>query len=140
MPVPQPRLVEIRSFPDPRGKLGVLEGDELPFVFQRLYYLHGVPKGAIRGEHGHKLLEQFIICMHGVCDIVLDNGTRQFEFRLDQPSLGLYVPPGMWRSLNFLEDNTVCCVLASRPFEREDYIHDLVEFRKWANSRTDDDN
>lgn len=134
----KPSIVEIRSHIDARGSLGVVEGGDLPFAIRRVYYLYGVPIGAIRGEHGHKELEQIIICMHGRVDITLNDGRRQYPFTLDRPSQGLHVPPGLWRSLHFREPGTVVCVLASRPYEVADYIYEFEEYRNWALARPDE--
>jgi dTDP-4-dehydrorhamnose 3,5-epimerase-like enzyme len=130
-----PSVVAIRSHLDARGSLGVVEGADLPFEIRRIYYLFDVPIGAVRGEHGHKQLEQLIICMNGRCDITLNDGRGQFHFTLDRPTQGLHVPPGMWRQLRFREPGTVVCVLASRPYEVEDYIYSFEEFLTWAKAR-----
>jgi hypothetical protein len=134
----KPSIVEIRSHSDARGALGVVENATLPFDIQRVYYLYGVPIGATRGEHGHKELEQLIICMHGRVDVTLNDGHRQYPYTLERPDQGLHVPPGMWRSLYFREPGTVVCVLASRPYEVADYIYSFEEFRTWALSQPDD--
>ncbi len=131
----QPSIIEIRTHADARGSLGVVENLSLPFAIKRIYYLYGVPIGAIRGEHGHKQLEQLIICMHGRVDVTLNDGRRQYPFTLESPSQGLHVPPGLWRSLYFREPGTVVCVLASRPYEVADYIYNFEEFRAWALSQ-----
>ena len=130
--VPQPSIIEIRSHADARGALSVVENGAIPFDIRRVYYLYGVPIGAIRGEHGHKQLEQIIICMHGRVDVTLNDGLQQYPFILDRPDRGLHVPPGLWRSLYFREPGTVVCVLASRPYEVEDYIYNFEDFRAWA--------
>lgn len=91
----QPSIIEIHSHADARGALSVVENGFLPFDIRRVYYLYGVPIGAIRGEHGHKRLEQLIICMHGRVDITLNDGLQQYPFTLDRPDCGLFVPPGM---------------------------------------------
>jgi len=127
-----PHLIDIRNYIDSRGSLGVVEDADLPFQIRRMYYLFNVPLGAVRGEHGHKKLQQLIICMNGICDITLNNGFEQFPFRLDSPAKALYVPPRMWRSLHFREPSTVCCVLASRPYEKEDYLFTYEEFRRFV--------
>lgn len=130
-----PHLVNIRSFADARGNLSVIEDADLPFPVRRIYYLHGVPLGATRGEHGHKQLEQLMICMHGSCEVTLNDGQTQERFKLANPATGLYVPPGMWRSLRFIEPDTVCCVLASRPYEKDDYIFEFEEFLAWSSQK-----
>ncbi|WP_373504111.1 FdtA/QdtA family cupin domain-containing protein [Aestuariivirga sp.] len=130
--------MNISSYVDARGNLSVIEVGDLPFTVRRIYYLHGVPLGATRGEHGHKLLEQLMICMHGSCEVTLNDGQTQEPFKLSLPSVALYVPPGMWRSLRFVEPDTVCCVLASKPYEKEDYIYDFEDFLAWSSQRSPD--
>lgn len=127
-----PALLEIRCFQDKRGSLCVLEGEDLPFDIKRIYYLFNVPLGATRGEHGHKTLKQLIICMNGICDIVLNDGYQQYHFKLETPSRALYVPAGMWRQLHFREPSTVCCVLASAPYDKDDYLFEYEDFCRWV--------
>ena len=127
-----PRLLDAPAFVDGRGALGVLEGAALPFDIARVYYLYDVPIGAVRGEHGHKRLNQLMICMHGQAEITLNDGTLQYPFTLTSPSQVLYVPPGMWRRLRFIMPETVICVLASRPYEMDDYIYDYEAFLTWV--------
>lgn len=131
-----PRLIDRNCFRDKRGGLCVLEGDDLPFAIQRVYYLFDVPFGAIRGEHGHKKLEQLIICMNGICDITLNDGYRSYEYRLERPTEVLYIPAGMWRQLHFREPSTVCCVLASAPYDKEDYLFSYEDFQAWVQTRS----
>ncbi|MBE2276203.1 MAG: FdtA/QdtA family cupin domain-containing protein [Rhodobacteraceae bacterium] len=126
------RLVDLRSFVDDRGRLGVIEGSDLPFAIKRMYFLYGVPVDGIRGEHGHRLLEQMIVCMNGACDVTLHDGTSEQVYHLESPAVGLYVAPAMWRSLKFLKEDSVICVLASRPFEVSDYIYHFDEFVAWS--------
>lgn len=127
-----PRFFSVGSFADPRGRLGAIEGSSLPFSIQRIYYLYDVPIGAIRGEHGHKRLQQLFLCMNGACDVTLFDGSREYRFRMDDPAMALYVPAGMWRSLKFHEAGTVISVLASRPYERSDYIYSFEEYLQWV--------
>ncbi|MDZ4093835.1 MAG: FdtA/QdtA family cupin domain-containing protein [Paracoccaceae bacterium] len=126
-----PRILDVPSHLDARGALGVLEGAALPFDIARVYYLYDVPIGAVRGEHGHKRLHQLMICMHGQTDITLNDGVRQYPFTLSGPSQVLYLPPGLWRRLRFVMPDTVVCVLASRPYEAEDYIYHYEDFLTW---------
>lgn len=128
-----PFFISTGSFGDARGRLGVLEGASLPFAIQRIYYLYDVPVGAVRGEHGHKKLEQIFICMNGSCDITFYDGARKYEFHMKNPSEALYVPAGLWRSLKFREVGTVMCVMASRPYEVSDYIYSFGEYLEWVN-------
>lgn len=131
-----PVLVKLPRHTDGRGSLGVIEGQDLPFDIRRIYYLHDVPMGAVRGEHGHKRLEQLILCMHGQVEIILNDGERQFPFTLSDANTGLYLPPGLWRRLRFLVPETVVCVLASQPYEKDDYIFEYEEFLAWVRQKS----
>ncbi len=133
-----PTLLQLPRHVDGRGSLGVIEATDLPFEIRRIYYLYDVPMGAVRGEHGHKRLEQLILCMHGQVEIILNDGNRQFPFTLTDASTGLYLPPGLWRRLRFLMPETVVCVLASQLYEKDDYIFEYEEFLAWtrANAAT----
>lgn len=130
-----PKLMEVACFSDARGQLGVVEDNDLPFEIKRIYFQFDVPIGAVRGEHGHKKLQQFMICMNGACEITFNDGTQQFHFQLDKPSIGLLVPPGLWRSIRFSVPDSVLCVLASRPFESEDYIYSYEEYLAWVQDK-----
>jgi dTDP-4-dehydrorhamnose 3,5-epimerase-like enzyme len=130
-----PSLIEVSNFIDMRGSLGVVEDSALPFDIRRMYYLFDVPLGAVRGEHGHKKLQQLILCLNGQCDITLNDGHRQYHFELPSPAQGLFVPPGLWRQLRFREPATVCCVLASMPYDKDDYIFSFDEFEAWVRAK-----
>ncbi len=129
------RLLEIDSYEDERGGLSVLEENvNVPFVLKRLYYLYHTKVNQVRGVHAHKKLEQVIIAFSGKFKIILDDGKEKKIFTLDQPNIGLYVSPGIWREVYPLEENGVCAVLASRKYEEEDYIHDYDDFLMYSKS------
>jgi len=125
------RLRVAPTYSDAKGSLSVLEGADIPFVIRRIYYIHDVPVGAVRGEHGHRQLEQIILCLSGVVEVMICDGIKQEFFTLADPSTLLYVPSGRWRSVKFKEAGSVLCVLASRPFDKSDYIYDYEEFLEW---------
>ena len=119
----------IETFNDARGSLSVIENNaSLPFEIQRLYYLHNTQDQCIRGVHAHKKLEQIIVAFYGRFEIHLDDGTNKKTFILDDPSVGLYVCPMVWREVIPVGDGGICAVLASRKYEEEDYIHDYSSF------------
>jgi dTDP-4-dehydrorhamnose 3,5-epimerase-like enzyme len=128
------RLHAAPTYSDAKGSLSVLEGADIPFIIQRIYYIHNVPVGAVRGEHGHRELEQVIICLSGAVEVMICDGTQQEFVTLGDPATLLYVPPGRWRSVKFKEAGSVLCVVASRPFDKSDYIYDYEEFLEWKRS------
>ena len=63
---------------DERGQLVALEeGIDIPFSIKRVYYMYDTVKGMVRGKHAHKSLEQILVCIHGSCKILLDDGREK---------------------------------------------------------------
>ena len=51
-------------------------------------------------------------------------------FNLNRPSHGLYVAPMMWRELKNFSGGGICLVLASLPYNENDYYRNYKEFVK----------
>ena len=109
----------------------VENGSTVPFDVKRTYYLYDVPGGEERGAHAHKALSQLIIAASGSFDVTLNDGKVKRTFFLNRPNQGLYVVPGMWRELNNFSSGSVCLVLASEVYQKEDYIRDYEEFLQY---------
>ncbi|MDY5532538.1 sugar 3,4-ketoisomerase [Butyricimonas virosa] len=117
---------------DRKGNISVVEnGSTVPFDVKRTYYLYDVPGGEERGAHAHKALSQLIIAASGSFDVTLNDGKVKRTFFLNRPNQGLYVVPGMWRELNNFSSGSVCLVLASEVYQKEDYIRDYEEFLQY---------
>lgn len=120
---------------DRKGNLSVVENQEtIPFNVKRIYYLYDVPGGEERGAHAHKALSQLIIAVSGSFDVVLDDGKVKRTYTLNRPYEGLYVVPGMWRELKNFSSGSVCMVLASDVYNKEDYIRDYNNFINYKKS------
>lgn len=130
------KLIDLPIIHDPRGNLTFIEGgNHIPFDIKRVYYLYDVPGGSERGGHGHKALHQLIIAMSGSFDINLDDGRGGTKkFHLNRSYFGLYVCPMMWRDIDNFSSGAVCMVLASSPYEEDDYYRDYTEFVTAANT------
>lgn len=114
---------------DERGRLVALEEfKDIPFEIKRVYYMYETKEGVHRGFHAHKNLEQILICIHGSCDVLLDNGTEKKVISLERPYEGLYVPNNMWREMYNFSSDAVLMVLASEYYNEEDYIRDYDKF------------
>ncbi len=123
------KMVSLPKISDPRGNLTFIEGgDHVPFQIQRVYYLYDVPGGAERGGHAHKGLHQLIIAMSGSFDVVLDDGANKKRVHLSRSYNGLYVCPMIWRELDNFSSGSVCLVLASNKYDKEDYYRDYAEY------------
>ena len=125
------QIVSLPKIADPRGNLTFIEaGSHVPFEIQRVYYLYDVPGGAERGGHAHKGLHQLIIAMSGSFDVVLDDGTSKKRVHLNRSYNGLYVCPMIWRELDNFSSGSVCMVLASNKYDKDDYYRDYEEFTR----------
>lgn len=125
------QMVSLPKISDPRGNLTFIEGgNHVPFDIQRVYYLYDVPGGSERGGHAHKDLHQLIIAMSGSFDVVLDDGANKKRVHLSRSYNGLYVCPMIWRELDNFSSGSVCLVLASNKYNKEDYYRDYAEFMR----------
>ncbi|MGZ9200961.1 MAG: sugar 3,4-ketoisomerase [Caulobacteraceae bacterium] len=122
------RLIDVATFTDERGAVGVVEAEAIPFAIERIYFLYGVPAGKVRGDHGHRTLQQFFIPLSGHFTVSLHDGEREASWVLDDPAQGLYVPPMMWRSVHTFSPDGVCLVLASETYDKADYYHSFETF------------
>lgn len=130
------RLVRLPRISDGRGSLGFIQpGPLLPFEIRRVYYLYDVPDGQERGAHGHRRLEQLMVAVAGAVDVECDDGRQRRTFRLDSPDVGLYVCPMIWRNLTAFRPGTVCMVLASEPYDEDDYFRRYDDFLAAATER-----
>ena len=125
------KLVYLPKVEDVRGNLTFIESNEhVPFPIQRVYYLYDIPGGESRGGHAHKDLEQFIIAANGSFDVVLDDGHNKERYHLNRSYYGLYIPNLIWRELDNFSSGSVCLVLASKPFNEDDYIRNHEDFKQ----------
>jgi uncharacterized RmlC-like cupin family protein len=124
-----PRLVPILRRTDPRGVLGVAQHPEhVPFPIARMFYTAGVPRGARRGGHAHRTLEEFLVVPVGRVHVRAEWAGGVVEAELDATSAGFHLPPMAWLELSDYAEGTVVVVLASAVFEEADYIRDRAEF------------
>ena len=110
---------------DLRGKLTYGEiGDHVPFEVKRYFVVHGVPDERIRGEHAHRTLHQFLVCLAGSCRVMTDDGSIRQDHVLDSPSKGLHIQPMIWSTQYAFTRDAVLLVLASERYDSSDYIRD----------------
>ncbi|MFD0991435.1 FdtA/QdtA family cupin domain-containing protein [Mariniflexile jejuense] len=127
------KIIDIPKISDPRGHLGIIEGDVIPFQIKRVYYLYDVPSDAFRGGHAHKNLYQLLIALSGSFEVHVKNGKEAETIQLNKPNKGLLVESGIWREIDNFSSGSVCLVLASNVFDEQDYIRDFDEFKLFVN-------
>ncbi|MEW6520287.1 MAG: WxcM-like domain-containing protein [Thermodesulfobacteriota bacterium] len=124
--------VTIYSLPlitDLRGSLTFAEyGQLLPFIPQRFFMVYNVPSKEIRGEHAHKKLHQFLVCVKGACSVVVDDGRNIEEILLSSANIGIHIPPLVWSIQYKYTQDAVLLVLASEKYDAEDYIRDYDQY------------
>ena len=112
-----------------RGNLSVAEYEkQIPFIPKRCFWVFNVPSKEVRGEHAHKTLHQYLICIKGSVSVVLDDSKNRREVLLNQPNLGLHIPPGVWGFQYKYSREAVLLVLASESYDANDYLRNYNEF------------
>ena len=122
-------LHQLPMIEDLRGNLSFGEGKRhIPFEVKRYFLTFDVVNEEVRGEHAHRTLQQFLICVHGRIHLLADDGQSREEFVLDQPDVGLYLPPMIWGVQYRFTPGAVLLVLCSDYYDPADYIRDYSEF------------
>ena len=116
------------TYGDNRGHLLPVEFQDLQFFPRRLYTIFGNQNGVDRGKHAHKSLQQLIICVTGSFVLHLDDGQSVEQILMNKPGKAVYLDGVVWRELRDLSTNCVINVLASEPFDENDYIRSYEDF------------
>lgn len=121
---------------DDRGMLVALEEHkDIPFEVKRIYYIYDTKAGVRRGFHAHRNLEQILVCVHGSCKVLLDNGYEKMVVSLEKQNEGLYISNDIWREMFDFSLDAVLLVLASDYYKEEDYIRDYNQFLEFINKK-----
>tara|TARA_Y100001973_G_C5112426_1_gene288394 strand:+ start:134 stop:499 length:366 start_codon:yes stop_codon:yes gene_type:complete len=112
-----------------RGTLSFAEFKDLDFYPKRIMLMYNVPKGEIRGRHGHKRDKHYIICSNGRVKITLTNKEGTVSKILEAGD-SILQDTYTWGIQEYLEENTVLTVLCSENFDKDEYIHDIDEILK----------
>ncbi|AOE87808.1 sugar 3,4-ketoisomerase [Pseudomonas sp. TCU-HL1] len=123
------KLIDFRTFSDPRGTLAVVEASlDVSFEIRRVYYLYGLSGDLHRGFHAHRELEQIAICLSGSCSFLLDDGQRRETLSLGSPHQGLRIERMVWHEMFDFSPDCVLMVLASEHYDESDYIRNYEQF------------
>ena len=125
-------LIDFPKITDPRGNLTVAQAHtDVPFAVKRAYWVYDVPAGECRGGHAHKLCKEVLIALSGSFHVTVDNGEEQKTVLLNHPYQGLLIDTDVWRTLDDFSSGAVCLVLASEPFDEDDYIREYDDFLRY---------
>ncbi|NOT63041.1 MAG: isomerase [Acidobacteria bacterium] len=124
-------LYQMPIIADLRGGLSVGEIEKnLPFAPLRYFVVFDVPSREVRGEHAHRELHQFLVCLKGDCCLVVDDGTRREEILLNSPAIGVHLAPLVWGIQYKFSPDALLLVLASHKYDADDYIRNYDEFER----------
>jgi acetyltransferase-like isoleucine patch superfamily enzyme/dTDP-4-dehydrorhamnose 3,5-epimerase-like enzyme len=130
------QVFDLPVFSDMRGSLLVGEFERhIPFVPKRYFMVFDVPSRETRGEHAHRVCQQFLVCVRGSCAAVVDDGRSRMELSLDTPQRGLYLPPMVWGVQYKYSEDAVLLVFASEHYDPDDYIRKYSDFLAEAAKR-----
>jgi hypothetical protein len=123
------RLLSLPRIPDKQGCLSFIEESRhIPFDIRRVYYIYGLSDGAVRGGHAHRECARVLIALAGRFTVWLDDGRTRTSVVLDNPAVGLHVPPMLWLDLTDFAPRAVCLALASHFYSEADYIRNYAVF------------
>lgn len=129
--VPGVQITRMPIVRDLRGALTFAQyPDHLPFDPVRVFVVYEVPSAKIHGEHAHRTLHQYLVCIRGSVHVAVDDGTARETVVLSGPGHGLYLPPMVWSTQFSYTADAMLMVLASDVYDEAEYIRDYEEYRR----------
>ena len=123
------KIIELPKFTDPRGNLSFVEQlNHIPFEIKRTYWIYDVPGGENRGGHAFRKNDEFIVALSGAFDVIVDDGKEKKRFALNRSYYGLYIPAGLWRTMENFSTNSLALEFGSIHYDRADYVEDYDQF------------
>jgi len=112
--------------------IAIEENKDIPFHMKRVFFIYGVDSDVKRGAHAHRTSAQVLVCVHGSCTIVLDDGKEKQRVVLDSPDKGLLQEPLIWGEMEHFSKDAVLMVLSDSLYDPAEYIHSYEEFLELA--------
>lgn len=123
------RILDLPKFLDVRGNLSFAENwKQIPFEIKRTYWIYDVPGGEERGGHAFRENQEVVIALSGAFDVVVDDGVSRKTFSLNRSYYGLYIPQGLWRTMENFSTNAFALEFGSVGYSEDDYIREYEVF------------
>jgi hypothetical protein len=74
--------------------------------------------------------EQLLIAANGVCTLDVVRGEKKLKVIMDNSDRAVLVPRMTWATQTYGNIDSVLIVLASHPYDKEDYIEDFELYSK----------
>ena len=129
--IPGLKVINLQNFTGSDGSISILEfAYSEAFSPQRLFFVHNVPPNKSRGFHAHRECAQLLIAANGVCTLDVVRGEKKLKVIMDNSERAVLVPRMTWATQTYGNTDSVLIVLASHPYDKEDYIEDFGLYSK----------
>ena len=130
-----PALIQLDFFDQINGSLCVYEKfDNLHFQIKRVFTVKA-DKSIVRGHHAHKRCAQILVCLRGSIRVCCDDGQNKSIYNLDRMDRALVIPPLIWASQTYEEDDSILMVLCDHYYEENDYIRNHDQFLTYKQNK-----
>ena len=106
---------------DDRGALASIDFEDIPFAVRRVFVVTNVPAGTRRGGHSHRHGSQALFCLNGRVEVELRRSDASAIVTLRPDGVGLEIDAGVWSSQYYVGSGSELLVLASQPYNPDDY-------------------
>ncbi len=123
------------TYSEGEGSIRIIEFSDLDpyFVPCRVFEIRDVPGEMLRANHAHKECWQLFMPNFSAYAIeVTAPSGESAEMRLDPWGDLVIVPPGRWVRVLKMQREAVLTVMASHPWDPDDYLHSFEDFRAGA--------
>ena len=127
------KLLQFADFGDERGKLVVIEGDNLsgvPFDIKRVFYIYGSDRTVVRGQHANRNSEFVLVNLAGSSKVMITDGKKKEIVELNQPMEAVYIPRMIWKEMYDFSPDSVLLVLTNTHYDSHEYIRNYEEYLK----------
>ena len=118
----------VRVITEVDGLLGVMEFAGLPFVPKRFFWLSAIDGNAIRADHAHRTCHQMLVCLAGSLTATTTNIGNEVVVYSMSVGTTIHLEPLHWLELSSFSTDSVLGVMASEPYDENEYITERSEF------------
>ena len=124
-----PKIFNFKKFTKKSGTLlPITFNNKFPIKVKRIFIIYGKKKYP-RGDHAHKKCSQVFFPIIGKIKINMKYKNNEKSVNLSYNNTkALLVPPKIWSSVEFLNNNSIVLVLTDYEYDFKDYIETYEEF------------
>jgi hypothetical protein len=100
----------------------------LPFVPKRFFWLSAIDGNAIRADHAHRTCHQMLVCLAGSLTATTTNIGNEVVVYSMSVGTTIHLEPLHWLELSSFSTDSVLGVMASEPYDENEYITERSEF------------